>query len=80
VDWKSNKSRTNARSTTESELLAASDAATQLIWWKRLFKQVELELNEDSTISCDNLQTVRLMNQSSIKLVTKLRHVNIHGH
>lgn len=80
VDWKSNKSRTNARSITESELLAASDAATQLIWWKRLFKQVELELNEDSTISCDNLQTVRLMNQSSIKLVTKLRHVDIHGH
>lgn len=41
---------------------------------------VKLHLHEDPTIACDNLQTVRLLNSSAPKLITKLKHVNILGH
>lgn len=68
------------KSTTEAELLALSHTASELYWWQCLFEQVALNLNQDYLIHCDNLQTVRLMLQDSPKLITKLRHVDIHNH
>ena len=45
----------------------------------RLFKALSLELNEPLRIRCDNRQTLRLFDES-VKLVTKLHHVDIHNH
>jgi hypothetical protein len=39
-----------------------------------------LRLDEPLTIQCDNKQTLRLLNEESAKLTTKLRHVDIHRH
>ena len=39
-----------------------------------------LELNEPLTIKYDNSQTLRLVTEESIKLATKLRHVDIYNH
>jgi hypothetical protein len=80
IDWKSTKQKTVTTSTTEAELLSLSHAATMLIWWLRFFSEIELELDQDATLHCDNLQTVRLMIQDAPKLITKLRHVDIHQH
>jgi hypothetical protein len=80
IDWKSTKQKTVTTSTTEAELLSLSHAATMLIWWLRFFSEIELELGQDATLHCDNLQTVRLMIQDAPKLITKLRHVDIHQH
>jgi hypothetical protein len=41
---------------------------------------VKLDLYEDLTIGCNNLQTVRLLNSSALRLITKLKHVDILGH
>ena len=43
----------------------------------RLFKALSLELNEPLRIKCDNRQTIRLFDNSPVKLVTKLRYVDI---
>ena len=67
-------------STTEAELLAISHVASLLLWWKRFFNALTLDLDEDYTINCDNLQTVRLLVTKAPKLVTKLRHVDVHQH
>jgi hypothetical protein len=80
IDWRSIKQKTVTTSTTEAELLALSHLCKDLLWWQRLFKGLELDLKEDYTAFCDNLQTVRLMLQDSPKLVTKLKHVDIHQH
>ncbi|EFQ93759.1 hypothetical protein PTT_08755, partial [Pyrenophora teres f. teres 0-1] len=32
------------------------------------------------TIQCDNKQTIRLVNENTSQLKTKLRHVDIHNH
>jgi hypothetical protein len=81
IEWKSIKQKTVSTSTTEAELLSLSHASTSLLWWQRFFKSLRLDLNSaDLTINCDNQQTVRLMVKEAPRLVTKLKHVDIHHH
>jgi hypothetical protein len=58
--------------------LALTLAAKELIWWKRFFEAIDLDIEQDTTIFCDNLQTIRLLKQETLKLQTKLKHVDIH--
>ena len=80
IDWKSSKQKTVTTSTTEAELLSLSHASSWLVWWQRFFASITLDLDQDYTIECDNLQTVRLMLKEAPKLETKLKHVDIHRH
>jgi Reverse transcriptase (RNA-dependent DNA polymerase) len=80
IDWKSTKQRTVTTSSTEAELLALTHAAKDLYWWRRLFRNLTLHFEHDFTIQCDNQQTIRLMETGAPKLVTKLKHVDIHQH
>jgi hypothetical protein len=80
IDWRSTKQKTVTTSTTEAELLALSHIAKQLYWWQRFYNNIKLDLQESYTLQCDNLQTVRLLLKESPKLVTKLKHVDIHQH
>jgi hypothetical protein len=79
IGWRANKQDTVTTSSTEAELLALSQTAKEAMFMSRLFKALSLELNEPLQIRCDNRQTLRLFDQS-VKLVTKLRHVDIHNH
>ena len=38
-----------------------------------------LRLDEPLVVECDNLMTLRLVTEESLKLVTKLRHVDVHN-
>jgi hypothetical protein len=80
IDWKSTRQRTVTTSSTEAELLAISHAARDLYWWRRLFQNLTLSFEHDFTIQCDNQQTINLMETGAQKLVTKLKHVDIHQH
>jgi hypothetical protein len=80
VAWKANKQRTVTTSSTEAELLAASQVGKEVLWWKRLFNDLNFILNEVITIRCDNSQTIRLLTEPTVQLTTKLRHVDIHHH
>jgi len=63
---------------TEAELLALSQTAKEAIFISRLFKAMTLQLNEPLIINCDNTQTLRLIIEDTVKLITKLRHVDIY--
>ena len=80
IDWRCTKQKTVTTSTTEAELLALSHTAKELYWWQRIFTALHLDLDEDYSINCDNLQTVRLMLKETPRLVTKLKHIDIHQH
>jgi hypothetical protein len=67
-------------SSTEAELLALSDAAKEMYSWRCFFESIFLCLDDNSTIWCDNAQTIRLLAKETPKLVTRLRHVDIHQH
>jgi hypothetical protein len=80
IDWKANKQRTVTTSSTEAEFLSLSTTAKQLLWWERLFRHIQFDPDHHLFIQCDNRQTIRLLDESSPKLTTKLRHVDIHQH
>jgi hypothetical protein len=65
-------------SSTEAELLALSQTAKEAIFLSGLLKALTLRLDEALAIQCDNRQTLRLLNEESAKLITKLRHVDIY--
>ena len=79
IDWKSTKQKQVTRSSTEAELMALSHAATEIYWWRRLFTQIQLNIDEYK-VECDNQQTIRLLTTPAIKLATKLKHLDIHQH
>ena len=64
----------------ETELLALLQTAKETIFISKLFKAMTLRLNKPLIINCDNTQTLRLITEDTAKLITKLRHVNIHRH
>ena len=52
--------------------------AKKYIWWIRLFRAIQFDLDEDPVIFCDNMQTIRLLKKEAPKLDTKFKHVDIH--
>ena len=59
--------------------MALSHASTQLYWWRRFFTQIKLQLDEYKVL-CDNQQTIRIVSTPTIKLATKLKHIDVHQH
>lgn len=61
VDWHSGKQKTITTSTTEAKLLAISEAGKQIKWWNQLLNTIDLDLEHDIHIQCNNCQTVDLL-------------------
>lgn len=80
IDWKATLQRCVTKSTTEAELIAASSAGTELLWWWRLFKDIKFDPDNKQILYCDNQQTIRLVTAATPRLKTSLRHVDIHHH
>ena len=80
IDWVSVKQKTVTTSTTEAELLALTHAATEALWWNRLFEDIGFRLDHELVINCDNQQIIRLLTKDLPTLVTKLKHVDIRQH
>ena len=78
IDWSSKKQTTVTTSTTEAEMLSLSHTCAWLLWWGRFFNNLDLNIDQQLTVFCDNLQTVGLMVKDTPKLVTKLKHIDIH--
>jgi len=72
IDWKATLQRLVTCLTTKAELLSLSMAAVEIIWWQRFFEAIGLNLERDFTLLCDNMQTIRLLRQDTLKLDTKL--------
>ena len=78
IDWKATKQRSVTKSTTEAELYALSRAASEVIWWNDLFRQLNFKTGITPVIYCDNQQTVGIVTKATERLQTKLKHVDIH--
>ena len=80
IDWKASKQRTVTTLSIEAELLALSSAAKEVIWWRRFFDGIRFDPEEEYSLNCDNLQTIRLMTKDEPRLDTKLKYIDIHHH
>jgi hypothetical protein len=80
INWRAVKQRTVTTLNTEAELLSLTVAAKEFIWWNRFFSNIRFNMKQRLSIACDNLQTIGILEKDSLKLATKLRHVDIHQH
>jgi Reverse transcriptase (RNA-dependent DNA polymerase) len=80
IDWRAGKQRTVTTSSTEAELLSLSFTAREVMWWKRFFAAIRFDSEQDVSIACDNIQTIRILTKEAPKLDSKLRHIDIHQH
>ena len=66
--------------TIKAELLALSHAAKEIYWWRCFFKSIQLDPGHELGLSCNNLQMINLLTKNLVKLVMKLKHIDIHKH
>lgn len=79
VSWKAGKQTTVTTSSTEAELLAFTHTAKEAMATRRLFRQIDLQLDHPLLIECDNTQTIRLIEADLPRLKTQLKHVDVHN-
>lgn len=58
IDWHARKQKTVTTSTTEAELLAISSPSKHVLWWKRLFRSIDLDIDQKLSFLCDDNQMV----------------------
>ena len=80
VDWRALRQHTVTTYTTEAELLAVSEAAKSLIWWKRVFAAIGFNPKHQMQIRCDNKQIMALLSKEDHHVCLKLQYVDIHQH
>ena len=61
VSWGSKKQDITALSTTEAEYVAATTAACQGVWLRRMLEECELKQSTPTVIWCDNLSTIAIL-------------------
>ncbi|GJU94220.1 retrotransposon protein, putative, ty1-copia subclass [Tanacetum coccineum] len=69
VDWKSSKQSTIAMSATESEYIAASEAAMEAVWIRKFISGLGIvpTINEPINMYCDNSAAVHYANEPGVQ-------------
>lgn len=80
VDWRITKQKTVITNNIEVELLIISIIDKEMIWWTRFFDKISFQLSYTSVIQCDNMQTFKILINSTAFYTIKLRHVDVHRH
>jgi hypothetical protein len=78
VSWSSRKQELVTLSTAESEYLAATHAAKELLWLRRLNGNLSAPSSSATTLFCDNQAAVRLAEADNYHARTK--HIDIRYH
>ena len=73
VSWSSHRQKCIATSTTEAEYVACSLLTKDLIWLRRLLKNLGEEQRRPTIIYCDNQSAVRLV--KSKEMLRRTRHI-----
>ena len=78
ITWSSKKQATTALSTSEAEFVAATAAACQAIWLRRVLADLQQEQKCATEIFCDNKSTISMTRNPTFHNRTK--HIDIRYH
>ena len=80
IDWKIFKQKTIIINFIEVEFMIMSMTINTKMWWNRFFEAIDMKMKRFTHVECDNRQTIRVFITFDVKLIIKLRHVDIHRH
>ncbi|GJS30907.1 retrotransposon protein, putative, ty1-copia subclass [Tanacetum coccineum] len=80
VDWKSSKQSTIAMSATESEYIAASEAAMEAVWIRKFISGLGIvpTINEPLNMYCDNSAAIHYANEPGVQRGARHYHRRYH--
>ena len=78
ISWRSKKQPTFALSSTEAEYRGAADAACEVVFLKRILKNLGVPITDLTLLYCDNMSSIHLARNPIFHARTK--HVDVHYH
>ena len=78
VTWSSQRQRLVTLSTTEAEYVAASTAAREVVWLRRLLSDIGCPCDKETTLYVDNQSAIHLVRNPVFHKRTK--HIDVHFH
>ena len=78
IAWSSKKQKTVALSSAEAEYIAATDAACEAIWLRRLLSDLQQKIEEPTVICCDNMSAIAMTKNPVFHARTK--HIELRHH
>ncbi len=78
VSWKSQRQKCISLSTTESEYVAATAAAKEVVWMRRLLEDIGCSQNQPTVLHIDNQSAIRLIRNPEFHQRTK--HIDVKYH
>lgn len=78
VTWFSRKQGVVATSTTDAEYVAVHDAGKEIVWIRRLLKEIGCNQNEPTTLFCDSAAAEKLIANPILHRRTK--HIDVKFH
>ena len=78
IVWSSKKQRTVALSSAEAEYIAATDAACEAVWLRRIFVDLKQEQKKPTIIYCDNMSAIAMTKNPVFHARTK--HIELRHH
>ena len=78
ISWCSKKQNATALSTTKAEYIAATSAACQAVWIRRLLADVGMKQLEANPIMCDNQSTIAIAKNPTHHGRTKHSNIKFH--
>ena len=78
VSWKSKKQHTVSRSSAESEYRAMADVTSEMIWVRRLLKELGVVSNDLMRLYCDNQSAIHIAKNQVFHERTKHIEVDCH--
>jgi hypothetical protein len=77
VSWQSRLQKCTALSTTEAELIAATEACKELLWMKKFLQELGFK-QQQYVLFCDNQSTIHLAKNSSFH--SRSKHIDVRYH
>jgi len=78
ITWCSQRQKCVARSTTEAEYVAASNAAQEVVWLRALLQELTGPMKQPTRLLMDNQSAIRLVKNAELHKLTK--HINVKFH
>ncbi|XP_058219284.1 secreted RxLR effector protein 161-like [Rhododendron vialii] len=78
ISWCSKKQKTVALSSAEAEYIAATDAACEAIWLRRILSDLKQSQQQPTTIHCDNMSTIAMTKNPVFHARSK--HIELRHH